>query len=250
MEFGQGRGESLRDEEMTMFPALTLHLHRLASRHTVRFERADPQRVHRLLKFYVRSLPALLNAERCNIFIYDPRDAKAWVEVGTGAVEGAFVDLTKSTLVGEVIASGKLMVANDLRGRKATYMAIRPVANFVSRNAIYAPVRSRYHDEVIGVIEVLNRKGSVGFGVAEATVLEEAAEGIQDLVDSVFLSQKVYGATDKALEVVEWTFGSVVGLMLLGSILTLLILASLSSMDVIGDALGPLMGARSPEYAR
>jgi hypothetical protein len=235
---------------VSMFPNLGLHLHRLASRHMVRFERADPERVHRLLKFYVRSLPALLNAERCNIFVYDPRNQRAWVDVGTGAVEGEFEVLAKNTLIGEVIASGKSAVANDLQGRTGTYMEIRPTAQFVSRNAVYAPVRSRYHDDVIGVIEVLNKKGGIGFGKLDAAVLEEAAEGIRDLVDCVFLSQKVYGATDTALEVVEWTLGSVVGLMLLGSILTLLVLASLSSMDVINDALGPLIGSGFPEHAR
>ena len=233
-----------------MFPNLSLHLHRLVLRRMVRFERADPARVHRLLKFYVRSLLALLNAERCNIFVYDPRNQKAWVEVGTGAVEGDFAVLAKSTLIGDVISSGKSTIANDLRGLKGTYMEIRPTAHFVSRNAVYAPVRSRYHDDVIGVIEVLNKKGSIGFGKPDAAVLEEAAEGVRDLVDSVFLSQKVYGATDTALEVVEWTVGSAVGLVLLGSVLTLLVLASLSSMEVINDALGPLIGSGFPKYAR
>ena len=233
-----------------MFPNLSLHLHRLASRHLVRFERANPERVHRFLKFYVRSLPALLNAERCNIFVYDPRNQKAWVEVGTGAVEGEFEVLTKSTLIGEVISSGKSTVANDLPGRKGTSMEIRPAANFASRNAVYAPVRSRYHNDVIGVIEVLNKKGGIDFGKRDAAVVEEAAEGMQDLMDSVFLNQKVYGATDTALEVVEWTLGSVVGLMLLGSALTLLVLASLESMDAINDALGPLVGSGFPKYGR
>jgi hypothetical protein len=237
-------------KEVSMFPNLSLHLHRLASRHMVQFERANPERVHRLLRFYVRSLPALLNAERCNIFVYDPRNQKAWVEVGTGAVEGEFEVLTKSTLIGEVISSGKSTVANDLRGRKGTSMEIRSTANFASRNAVYAPVRSRYHNDVIGVIEVLNKKGGIDFGKPDAAVVEEAAEGIQDLIDSVFLSQKVYGATDTALEVVEWTLGSVVGLMLLGSVLTLLVLASLESIDAINDALGPLVGSGFPKYGR
>lgn len=234
-----------------MFPTLSLHLHRLASRRLVRYEKTDPERVARLLRFQVRSLPILLNAERCNIFVYDPDGGKAWVDVGTGVAAGEFEIPAKSTLIGEVIETGKLTIANDLRHRKGSYIEISPAAHFASRSGIYAPVRSRYHDEVIGVIEVLNKNADGGFGDADVPVLEEAAECIRDLVDSVFLSQKVYGATDTMVEVGRWTLRSVAGMMLLGCVLTLLALASLPSMHVVGDALGPLLaplflGPRSP----
>jgi hypothetical protein len=232
-----------------MFPTLSLHLHRLASRHQLRFEKADPERVGRLLKFYVRSLPALLDAERCNIFVYDPAGQKAWVEVGTGVTEGEFEVPAKSTLIGEVIASGKLTIANDLHSRKGTHIEISPAASFVSRNAIYAPVRSRYHDEVIGVIEVLNKKGGAGFGDADAPALEEAAECIRDLLDSVFLRQKVFGATDTVVEVGRWTLRSAFGLVLLGCVLTLLALlglASLPSLPIVNEAIGPLLAPLRP----
>jgi len=149
-----------------------------------------------------------------------------------------------------VIASGKVTIANDLRSRKGPYSGISPAANLVSRNAIYAPVRSRYHDEVIGVIEVLDKKGDVGFGMADTTLLEEAAECIRDLLDSVFLSQKVYGATDTVVEVGRWTIRTALGLILLGAVLTLLLLASLPSMPIVNDALGPLLAPSAPGSAR
>jgi hypothetical protein len=234
----------IRDEEDAMFPTLSLHLHRLASRGQLRFEKADPKRVERLLKFYVRSLPALLDAERCNIFVYDPDARKAWVEVGTGVTEGEFEVPAKSTLIGEVISSGRLTIANDLHARTGTHIEISPAANFVSRNAIYAPVRSRCHDEVIGVIEVLNRKNGADFGAADAVVLEQASECVQDLLDSVFLSQNVFGATATVATVGRWTLRGAFSLVLLGSVLTivaLLGLASLPSLPVVTDAIGPLL---------
>lgn len=224
-----------------MFPTLSLHLSRLASRHKVRYQREDPERVDRLLRYYVRSLPALLDAERCNILVYSPGDQRAWVEVGTHAVVGQSNALALATPLGSAIASGRLTIVNHPAGVCEAGVDGRCVAKQAGRNAIYAPVRSRYHGEVVGVIEVLDKEDGPGFDERDATVLEEAAEGVRDLVDALFLSQKVFGATDTMLAVGEWTVGGAVGLLLLGSLLTLLALAALPSMGVVGEALGPLM---------
>lgn len=224
-----------------MFPTLSLHLNRLASRHKVRFERADPERVDRLLRFYVRSLPALLGAERCNILVYSPDDQRAWVEVGTRAAPGESNPLSEATPLGNAIASGKLTIVNPPADAGDTGVAGRRAAKQGARSAIYAPVRSRYHGEVIGVIEVLDKRDGPGFDERDAPILEEAAEGVRDLVDCLFLSQKVFGTTDTMLALGEWTLGGAVGMLLLGSLLTLLVLVSLPSMGVVGEALGPLM---------
>ena len=222
-----------------MFATLGLHLRRLSSRRIIRLERIDSAKIGKTLRFYVRSLPALLDADRCNIFVYDPNAAEAWVDVGTGVTEGEFAVPMKSTLIGEVIASGKSLIANDLAKRKGVQIEIGGEAGFVNRNAGYAPVRSRYHDEVIGVIEVLNKKGGAVFTGADLLVLEEAAENIQDLVDSVFLDQKVYSSTDEFIYASGPAILTVVGLILLGSVLTLLLMEAWSAMPMINDAISP-----------
>ncbi len=91
-----------------MFPTLSLHLSRLASRHKIRYQREDPERVDRLLRYYVRSLPALLDAERCNILVYSPGDQRAWVEVGTHAPVGEYFNpsAVKKGVTGIVFGPG------------------------------------------------------------------------------------------------------------------------------------------------
>jgi GAF domain-containing protein len=203
-----------------------------------------------MLRFYVRSLPALLDAERCNIFVYDPNAAQAWVAVGTGVAEGEFAVPTQSTVIGEVIASGKSLIANDLARCDGVHVDTDRKAGFVRRSAGYAPVRSRYHDEVVGAIELLNKKGSSGFTSADLLVLEEAAENIQDLVDSVFLDQKVYSSTDELIYCTGPAILTVVGLTLLGSVLTLLLMAAWSAMPIINDALNSSLAPLVPGQAR
>jgi len=222
-----------------MFATLGLHLRRLSSRHIIRLERIDPARIRKTLAFYVRSLPALLDAERCNIFVYDPNAAMAWLDIGTGVTEGEFEVPTKSTLIGEVIASGKSLIANDLAGRTGGHVEMDRMAGVVSRNAAYAPVRSRYHDEIIGVVEILNKKEDKGFSSADLLLLEDAAENIQDVVDSVFLDQKVYSATDELIYAGGPAVLTVVGLLMLGSVVTLLLMAAWSVMPIINDAITP-----------
>jgi GAF domain-containing protein len=227
-----------------------LHLRRLSSRRIIRLERLDPARIRKTLQYYVKSLPALLHAERCNIFVYDPIAAKAWVDVGTGLTEGEFEVPMKSTLIDEVISSRRSLIANDLASRNGADIGSDRVRKFVRRNAAYAPVRSRYHDEVIGVIEVLNKNDGAAFTSADLVVLEGAAENIQDLVDSVFLDQKLYSATDELIYFGGPTILTVIGLLLLGSVLTLLLMEAWSAMPMINDAINPSLTPFMPGRER
>jgi hypothetical protein len=222
-----------------MFATVNLHLRRLASRRLIRHEHLDPARIERTLGFFVGHLPALLNAERCNILVYDPVAATVWLEAGTGARADGFEAPLQNTLIGAVIASGRPRIANDPADLRGTGAGLDRGPGIAVRNAAYAPIRSRYHAEVIGVIEALNKVGKDGFESADLRPLEEAAEIVQDLVDCVFLAQRVYGAADVMLTGSRQTAAAIAGLMLLGSIVTLLLMSAWSAMPVISDAISP-----------
>lgn len=98
-----------------------------------------------------------------------------------------------------------------------------------------------------GVVEVLNMKTDFGFAPADLRVLEQAAEIVQDLVDSVFLGQKVYGATEDVIDAGRQTAVGVVGLILLGAMLTLLLMAAWSAMPIINEALSPSLAPFLPD---
>ena len=59
----------------------------LSSRQEALSEEIDPKRQSKLLDFYIRIAPRVLNAERCSVFIHDPENRKVWLKMGTGVTE-------------------------------------------------------------------------------------------------------------------------------------------------------------------
>jgi GAF domain-containing protein len=173
----------------------------------------------------VKSLPLLLQAETCNIFVYDPDNGRAWVEVGTGVGERDFDVPTKSTLVGKVIASGEPLIAHDFRFHDEGFEGER-ARGPMSRNAAYAPIRSGYRNEVIGALEVLNKRGGQDFTDADVEILEQAAESIRDLVDSAFLAQKDSSGIEELLYTEAPAILAMIGLALVASLITTLMSAA------------------------
>jgi signal transduction protein with GAF and PtsI domain len=212
-----------------MFANLGLHLRRLSSRRIIRSQRVDAAHIQSTLEFYVRSLAALAEAGACSILVYNPDTGKAWVDVGTRDGDSDVQVPMKDTLIGDVIASGKPLVASDFHGRDEGYASNRPGAA-MSRNAAYVPIRSRFHNEVIGVIEVVNKAHGKEFGGDDIALLEQAAEGVRDLVDSVFLDQKVHANADELLFAGGPAVLTMLGLALFGSLLTMLMTTAMCAI--------------------
>ena len=111
-------------------------LEELSSRQKVLAEAIDPKQQTTLLDFYVRIAPRLLNAERCSIFIHDPQNKKVWLKTGTGVTERGIEVSVKDSVVGEVITTGKPVIARDLESRDGTHKKVDTTTGFVSREII------------------------------------------------------------------------------------------------------------------
>lgn len=176
-----------------------LQVEAISARQQVLFDEFDPKQGSRLLDFYVRTAPRLLNAERCSIFINDPESGKVWVKSGTGVTEHGIEVSTNDSVVGEVIASGKPVIARDLQNRSGAHKKIDAETGFVTREIICVPILSRNGGAVAGAIEVLNKKGDGGFNEDDQAFLEEVGEHLQTVVDSIFLGQEAVGMTRNML---------------------------------------------------
>ena len=204
----------------------------LSSRQEALSEEIDPKRQSKLLDFYIRIAPRVLNAERCSVFIHDPDNRKVWLKMGTGVTERGIEVSLNDSIVGEVIASGKPVIVNDLQERSGAHLKTDLRTGFVTREVICVPVRSKDRQKITGAIEVLNKKGEGRFNAEDQAFLEEAGEHLQSIVDSVFLSQEAVGMSKKLVAVANQVI--IGGVMALGAIIftfSLIYMALLSRLE-------------------
>jgi len=173
-----------------MLSDVKLQLEELTSRQKALAEGIDPKQDTTLLDFYVRIAPRLLNAERCSIFIHDPQNQKIWLKTGTGVTERGIEVSVKDSVVGEVIATGKPVIARDLQSRDGTHKKVDTTTGFVSREIICVPIRSKDGGRITGAIQVLNKKSGAGFNEEDQAFLEEMGNHFQSIVESIYLGQQ------------------------------------------------------------
>lgn len=169
-----------------------LQLDGLASRQTTLLEETDPKRESGLLDFYVRIIPRVLNAERCRLFILDRENRNLWLKAET-ATERAMELPMEASIVGDVISSGKPVIASHFGLQSDTHRKIEAETGFVTREIICVPFRSKDGGEISGAIEVINKNTGAGFGKEDQEFLEEIGEHLRDIVDRIFPN---HGAVD------------------------------------------------------
>lgn len=186
-----------------MLDDVKLELHGLSTKQEALLRDIDPRQESKLLDFHVRLVTRVLDAERCSIFILDPDSRKVWLKTGTGISEGEIVVSMKGSIVGDVIESGKAVIAGDLMTRQGTHRMIDSTTGFVTRDIVCVPIRSVDRRRITGAIEALNKRDGSGFTHEDQAFLEEVAEQFQQTVESVYLSQEAVNMSRKMVAVAD-----------------------------------------------
>lgn len=186
-----------------MLDDVKLELHGLSTKQEALLRDIDPRQESKLLDFHVRLVTRVLDAERCSIFILDPDSRKVWLKTGTGITEGEIVVSMKDSIVGDVIESGKAVIAGDLMTRQGTHRMIDSTTGFVTRDIVCVPIRSVDRRRITGAIEALNKRDGSGFTHEDQAFLEEVAEQFQQTVESVYLSQEAVNMSRKMVAVAD-----------------------------------------------
>ncbi|MES9967612.1 MAG: GAF domain-containing protein [Sedimenticola sp.] len=172
-------------------------LKRLKSKHKA-FEHAWRETGNRgLLQFFVDITPRLINAERCSIFILDPKTEDVWVQCGTDLKERSVKVPQKKSLVGEVISTGKYQVRENLQIMSGPHDRVDQKTGFTTKNALGMPIFKSNSKEVIGVLQVLNKRGEHEFTNEDIKLLERMAIQIQMSIESIYLRQEIIRIAEK-----------------------------------------------------
>lgn len=183
-----------------MFADVKTQLARLAAKSELLRANTDPSDDQRLLGFYVRAVQKMLGAERCSIFINDPAHGKVWLKTGTKVVERQIEVDQDNSVAGHVVATGKLVVIDDMQHREGAHRQVDQETGFVTRNVLCVPVRSAFGEQMVGAIQALNKIGGRPFTPDDVKTLEEIAYHLQVAIERTFLGQEIYGYTEHLLD--------------------------------------------------
>jgi len=146
---------------------------------------------HALISFYASFLPALLQAERCAVFIIELGSKKICSIFGTGLEHQKIKPPLKGSIVGGVINSGKSCLVNDLQRRKGYHSLVEEQTGFISRNLICAPIKSITGNSVTGAVQLLNKLDNQLFTDSDLDRLEEIAHFLSLSIESIVLNQEI-----------------------------------------------------------
>ena len=144
-----------------------------------------------LLQFLVDIMPRVVGAERCGIFILDPGADQVWLHCGTGLAEKQVKVPAEDSLVGRVISQGEALCETDMDNLVGAHGVVDMQTGFVTRSALCVPVKGVRRQQVLGAIEILNKRGGGGFGADDQALLERLARVLQLNIENIFLRQEL-----------------------------------------------------------
>lgn len=144
-----------------------------------------------LLNFLVDLIPRALECERCSIFILNPESDNVWLQCGTELEEREVTVRLNDSMVGRVISSGKFHVEHNMENRSGGHEWVDVQTGFVTHNAMCVPILSSSENEVIGVIQILNKKPNFEFEDEDREILEKLALHIHTNIENIFLRQQM-----------------------------------------------------------
>ena len=144
-----------------------------------------------LLQFFIDIVPELLNAERCSIFIFNPTADMLWLYRGTDLQEGQIQVPRKGSMVGLALSSGNYQVAKGLEEKAGIHEIIDSSTGFTTCNTLSIPIFNVANDQVIGVLQVLNKRGAGDYSSEDIALMQRLSGEIARYVESIFKHQEV-----------------------------------------------------------
>ena len=151
-----------------------------------------------LLDLIMRESEAAVEAEASSIALYDALDNMLHIEFASGEADEGVKHLTLAMgqgVLGEVAATGKTLRVDDARRDPRFDPSIDQQTGFVTKSILATPILRR--DELLGVLEVINKKDGPSFTEEDSLMLEvvasQAAVAIENarLLDQIVQSEQL-----------------------------------------------------------
>ncbi len=132
----------------------------------------------KLLEIIFESAKVLTNSEASSLLLMDEKVNKLKFAVATGEAKdkllSLYVPLDEESIAGYVAKEKKPVIVNDVRKFPKWYSKIDEITKFKTRSILAVPLI--LEGNIIGVIEVLNKKGFEGYAEDDLKLLQILAE--------------------------------------------------------------------------
>ncbi|MEX0943817.1 MAG: GAF domain-containing protein [Pseudomonadales bacterium] len=161
---------------------------------------------HRLLQFYVKVVPKVLDVERCSIFVAD-RDAEGmWLRAGTGVRERSIeMDELSESVLGEAVAAKKTIYKDNLQDVQGSHQAIDTLVGFETRDILCMPIFSLDGKRLTGAVQLLNKKDGAPYSEDDLILLEEMLHYLELSIENIYYQQEASGVMGKAYQLLRKT---------------------------------------------
>lgn len=147
-----------------------------------------------MMKFFVDLIPRAMDVERCSIFIADSKLDSVWLQCGTNVAERSIHVPRDNSLVGEVVSTGKILIAEDLEERMGAHYEVSMKTGFQPRDTLIVPIIGMATRKVTGAIQVLNKQTSKRDDVYtqdDIDLLNKMALHIQMNIENLYIRQEL-----------------------------------------------------------
>jgi len=127
-------------------------------------------------------------AERCSIWILDKRIKKLWTKVADG-MKPIEMDADKG-IVGNAISNNKPLLINDVQNDKCFNNTIDKKTGYVTKTMMVIPMENK-KNEVIGAIQVINKKENDLFTEFDLRYLTLAASYSAESIGTILLMEEI-----------------------------------------------------------
>ncbi len=154
-----------------------------------------------LLRIIIQSATELSHTEACSIMLLDKRTGELHFSHSIGEGSEGLRDVTvplENSIAGWIVRKGKPLLIRDAKTDPRWNSQVDRIIDFNTRSILGVPLKVK--DQVIGVMELLNKIGDEGFSQDDVQIANTLAAQAAIAIENARLMDELQGAYDELAE--------------------------------------------------
>ena len=151
-------------------------------------EIASTHNQNKLLPALSKMCRDIVYAERCSIWVLDKRFKKLWTKVSDGV---QYIEIDENVgIVGSAVQDNESLIINNVQNDQRFNSDIDKKTGYVTKTMMVIPMKNK-NDEVMGAIQVINKKEDEKFSNNDLKYLTLAASYAAESIGTILLMEEI-----------------------------------------------------------